>query len=138
MFEEGNYVESAMHFAKTRCSFEEVLILLPHLLLSLLFFLLLLQVTLRFMALEDASALKNYLKKKLETLRSSEKTQITLIVIWLVEIDLLLLLLLPFLLHLLPLLLFLSTGGDFPEQARKTSGGFRRGGRGVQQLAGSC
>ena len=44
------------------------------------------QVTLRFMALEDASALRNYLKKKLETLKSGEKTQITLIVIWLVEI----------------------------------------------------
>lgn len=66
LFEEGKYVESAMHFAKTRCSFEEV--------------------TLRFMALEDASALKNYLKKKLETLRAGEKTQITLIVVWLVEI----------------------------------------------------
>jgi len=66
LFKEGKYVESAMHYAKTRCSFEEV--------------------TLRFMALEDTSALKNYLKKKLETLKSSEKTQITLIVIWLVEI----------------------------------------------------
>ena len=55
-----------MHFAKTRCSFEEV--------------------TLRFMALEDASALKNYLKKKLETLKNSEKTQMTLIVLWLIEI----------------------------------------------------
>ena len=40
-----------------------------------------LQVTLRFMALEDTSALKNYLKKKLETLKSGEKTQITLIVV---------------------------------------------------------
>ena len=59
-------MESAMHFAKTRCSFEEV--------------------TLRFMALEDASALKNYLKKKLETLKNSEKTQMTLIVLWLIEI----------------------------------------------------
>jgi len=66
LFEEGKYVESAMHFAKTRCSFEEV--------------------TLRFMALEDASALKNYLKKKLETLKNSEKTQMTLIVLWLIEI----------------------------------------------------
>jgi len=61
LYEEGKYVESAMHYAKTRCSFEEV--------------------TLRFMALEDTSALKNYLKKKLETLKSGEKTQITLIVV---------------------------------------------------------
>ena len=66
LYEEGKYVESAMHFAKTRCSFEEV--------------------TLRFMALEDASALKNYLKKKLETLKNGEKTQMTLIVLWLIEI----------------------------------------------------
>ena len=38
------------------------------------------------MALEDASALKNYLKKKLETLKNGEKTQMTLIVLWLIEI----------------------------------------------------
>ena len=45
-----------------------------------------LKYTLRFMALEDASALKNYLKKKLETLKNGEKTQMTLIVLWLIEI----------------------------------------------------
>jgi len=66
LFSEGKWVESAMHYAKTKCSFEEV--------------------TLKFMDLEEKNALKNYLKKKLETLKSSEKTQITLIVIWLVEI----------------------------------------------------
>ena len=38
------------------------------------------------MDLEDKNALKNYLKKKLEKLKPSEKTQITLIVIWLIEI----------------------------------------------------
>ena len=58
--------ESAEHYAETKASFEEV--------------------TLRFMDLEDKNALKNYLKKKLEKLKPSEKTQITLIVIWLIEI----------------------------------------------------
>jgi hypothetical protein len=38
-----------MHYAKTRCSFEEV--------------------ALKFMALEEKNALANYLKKKLESLR---------------------------------------------------------------------
>ena len=49
LFETGQYVESAMHFAKTRCSFEEV--------------------ALKFMALDEKNALINYLKKKLESLR---------------------------------------------------------------------
>jgi hypothetical protein len=49
LFESGQYVESAMHYAKTRCSFEEV--------------------TLKFMALPEKNALANYLKKKLESLR---------------------------------------------------------------------
>ena len=62
LFKDGSYVESAMHFAKSRCSFEDV--------------------TVRLLK----TALKNDLKKKLETLRNSEKTQITLIVVWLVEI----------------------------------------------------
>merc|ERR1719283_651633 len=66
LFSEGKWVESAMHYAKTKCSFEEV--------------------TLKFMDLEEKNALKNYLKKKLEILKSNEQTQITLIVIWLIEI----------------------------------------------------
>ena len=41
LFKDGSYVESAMHFAKTRCSFEDV--------------------NLRLLK----TALKNYLKKKL-------------------------------------------------------------------------
>jgi hypothetical protein len=49
LFKTGQYVESAMHYAKTRCSFEEV--------------------ALKFMALEEKNALINYLKKKLESLR---------------------------------------------------------------------
>lgn len=66
LFDEEKYVESAMHYAKTNTSFEEV--------------------TLKFMSIKDKNALKNYLKKKLESLKSSEKTQITLIVLWLLEI----------------------------------------------------
>lgn len=66
LFSEGKWVESAMHYAKTKSSFEEV--------------------TLKFLNLSEKAALKNYLKKKLETLKPGEKTQITLIVLWLVEI----------------------------------------------------
>ncbi len=66
LFESGQFVESAMHFAKTRCSFEEI--------------------ALKFIQVEEKEALLNYLKKKLETVRPSEKTQLTLIVVWLVEI----------------------------------------------------
>ena len=66
LYSEERWVESAMHYAKTKSSFEEV--------------------TLKFMNLKEKNALKNYLKKKLETLRSNEQTQITLIVIWLLEI----------------------------------------------------
>ena len=35
---------------------------------------------------KEKNALTNYLKRKLEGLRPSEKTQITLIVLWLIEI----------------------------------------------------
>lgn len=66
LFNKEKYVESAMHYAKTRSSFEEV--------------------TLKFMNIDEKTALLNYLKKKLETLKPSEKTQTTLIVIWLIEI----------------------------------------------------
>lgn len=66
LFNQCQFVESAMHYAKTKCSFEEV--------------------TLKFMGIDEKNALLNYLKKKLEALKSSEKTQTTLIVLWLVEI----------------------------------------------------
>ena len=45
----SRFVESAMHYAKTKASFEEV--------------------TLKFMGIEEKNALTNYLKKKLESLR---------------------------------------------------------------------
>ena len=45
-FEQGNYVESAMYFAKTRASFEEI--------------------ALKFMEVDEKTALLNFLKKRLE------------------------------------------------------------------------
>ena len=39
-----------------------------------------------YVCLKEKNALTNYLKKKLESLKASEKTQITLIVLWLLEI----------------------------------------------------
>jgi len=66
LYNEDRWVESAVLFAQTESSFEEV--------------------TLKFMDLEDKTALKIYLRKKLDSLKPSEKTQITLIVIWLIEL----------------------------------------------------
>jgi len=66
LYKEGRWVESAARFAQTESSFEEV--------------------TLKFMDLEDKTPLKIYLRKKLDILKPSEKTQITLIVIWLIEL----------------------------------------------------
>ena len=45
-FEQGNYIESAMYFAKTKTSFEEI--------------------ALKFMQVEEKTALLNFLKKRLE------------------------------------------------------------------------
>ena len=45
-FEKGNYVESAMYYAKTRASFEEI--------------------ALKFMQVQEKTALLNFLKKRLE------------------------------------------------------------------------
>ena len=66
LYSDGKYIESAMTYAKTKTSFEEV--------------------TLKFVDLEEKNALKNYLKKKLENLKVSEATQRTLIIMWLIEI----------------------------------------------------
>ena len=66
LYSDGKYIESAMTYAKTKTSFEEV--------------------TLKFVDLEDKTALKNYLKKKLENLKPSEATQSTLVIMWLIEI----------------------------------------------------
>jgi hypothetical protein len=53
-----------MHFAKTRRSFEEI--------------------ALKFVELEDKTALLNYLKKKLEAV-VGDKAQMTMIVVWIVD-----------------------------------------------------
>ena len=66
LYSDGKYIDSAMTYAKTKTSFEEV--------------------TLKFVDLEDKTALKNYLKKKLENLKPSEATQSTLVIMWLIEI----------------------------------------------------
>ena len=66
LYSEGDYFTSAMTYAKTKTSFEEV--------------------TLKFVDLDDKSALKNYLRTKLENLKSCDKTQSTLVIMWLIEI----------------------------------------------------
>ena len=68
LYSDGDYFTSAMTYAKTKTSFEEV--------------------TLKFVDLEDKSALKNYLKTKLANLKTdgSEATQSTLVIMWLIEI----------------------------------------------------
>jgi len=66
LFASKNYMHSAKIYAETQTSFEEV--------------------ALKFIALEDKDALKQFLMHKLNTLKSSEKMQITMIVAWLAEI----------------------------------------------------
>ncbi|TRY72729.1 hypothetical protein TCAL_00267 [Tigriopus californicus] len=66
LFDQGRYLESAMHFAKTRRSFESI--------------------ALKFMQIDEKSALLNYLKRKLETAKMSDRMQVSLIVVWIIEI----------------------------------------------------
>ena len=54
-----------MHYAKTQKSFEEI--------------------ALKFVKLDDKSALLNYLKKKLEAVRGGDRAQMTMIVVWIVD-----------------------------------------------------
>ena len=69
-YDKRKYVESALCYAQTNCSFEEV--------------------ALKFMRPEvekdGQTALLTFLKKKLETVKFSEKTQLTMLVVWLFEI----------------------------------------------------
>ncbi|KAJ2747928.1 tethering complex subunit [Coemansia sp. BCRC 34301] len=65
-FSAGNYSRSAECFAQTSVSFEESV--------------------LRFIALKDNSVLKSYIVSKLRTLRRQDRTQIALLVTWLLEI----------------------------------------------------
>ncbi|XP_045595871.2 vacuolar protein sorting-associated protein 18 homolog [Procambarus clarkii] len=66
LFQKEDYLQSAMLFAKTLTSFEEV--------------------SLKFVEVEEEEALKIYLHEKLDALKVSEQTQITLVVMWLMEL----------------------------------------------------
>ncbi|KAK7864534.1 hypothetical protein R5R35_007310 [Gryllus longicercus] len=65
-FKEKQYEQSALHYAETQCSFEEV--------------------ALKFMQVREVEALKTFLKKKLEGLRPQDKTQVTMLVMWVLEL----------------------------------------------------
>ncbi|XP_075230673.1 vacuolar protein sorting-associated protein 18 dor isoform X2 [Lycorma delicatula] len=65
-FKKEKYEESALVYAETQSSFEEI--------------------ALKFLQVWQIEALKIFLKKKLEKLKPSDKTQITMIVIWVVEL----------------------------------------------------
>ncbi|KAJ2643398.1 tethering complex subunit [Coemansia sp. RSA 1694] len=65
-FSAGDYARSAECFAQTSVSFEEAV--------------------LRFIALKDSYVLKCYIVSKLHTLRRQDRTQIALLVTWLLEI----------------------------------------------------
>ncbi|KAJ2403201.1 tethering complex subunit [Coemansia sp. RSA 2559] len=66
LFASGDYVKSAQCFARTSVSFEEA--------------------ALKFVDMRDGVVLKSYLLSKLQTLRKQDRTQVTLVVMWLVEI----------------------------------------------------
>lgn len=66
LFDKGEYLVSAQRYAETHSSFEEV--------------------CLKFIQVDQQDALKTFLRRKLETLTPQEKTQTTLIVIWVVEL----------------------------------------------------
>ncbi|RZF33225.1 hypothetical protein LSTR_LSTR014030 [Laodelphax striatellus] len=66
LFQTEQYEQSALLYAETQSSFEEV--------------------ALKFLQVWQIEALKIFLKKKLEMLKPSEKTQITMIVMWVVEL----------------------------------------------------
>jgi hypothetical protein len=65
-FSNKEYEKSAMHYAETQSSFEEI--------------------ALKFLQVWQIEALKTFLKKKLEGLKPQDKTQITMIVIWVIEL----------------------------------------------------
>ncbi|KAK2149253.1 hypothetical protein LSH36_459g02045 [Paralvinella palmiformis] len=66
LFSVGKYIESAETYAQTQASFEEV--------------------TLKFIKLDNKEALKTFLLRKLICLRPQDKTQLTMLISWLVEI----------------------------------------------------
>lgn len=66
LFQNKKYEISAQRYAETQSNFEEV--------------------CLKFIQVNQQDALKLYLRHKLDTLKAQDKTQITMIVIWIVEI----------------------------------------------------
>jgi len=66
LFDNKKYTESARIYADTLCSFEEV--------------------TLKFVSLDDKRPLKQFLINKLSNVRPQDKTQMTMIVVWLTEL----------------------------------------------------
>ena len=66
LFENGKYVESAKYFGKTKRKFE--------------------QIALKFMPLEEKTALLSFLYHRLDVVKPSETTQLTMLVVWLFEI----------------------------------------------------
>ncbi|XP_017785036.1 PREDICTED: vacuolar protein sorting-associated protein 18 homolog isoform X2 [Nicrophorus vespilloides] len=66
LFESGNYVQSALCYAQTQSSFEGI--------------------CLKFIQIDQQTALKVFLRKKLQNLKQQDKTQITMIVLWLIEL----------------------------------------------------
>ncbi|GFG37001.1 hypothetical protein Cfor_07076 [Coptotermes formosanus] len=65
-FNNKEYGKSAVHYAETQSSFEEI--------------------ALKFLQVWQIEALKTFLKKKLEGLKPQDKTQITMIVVWVIEL----------------------------------------------------
>lgn len=67
LFARGQYVASAKSYAKTRgTDFEAV--------------------ALKFLLINESEALLHYLRRRLDLVKASEKTQLTMIIVWLVEI----------------------------------------------------
>ncbi|CAG9766632.1 unnamed protein product [Ceutorhynchus assimilis] len=66
LFEQKQYALSAQRYAETQSSFEEI--------------------CLKFIQVDESDALKIFLRNKLTTLKPQDKTQITMIVIWVVEL----------------------------------------------------
>ncbi|XP_043280093.1 vacuolar protein sorting-associated protein 18 homolog isoform X2 [Venturia canescens] len=66
LFKNNEYEKSAMIYADTHSSFEEI--------------------SLKFLQESQIEALKTFLRKKLEGLKPQDKTQVTMIVVWVVEL----------------------------------------------------
>lgn len=66
LFNKGDYEASVERYAETQCSFEEV--------------------CLKFIQINKEDSLNSFLRKKLDNLKPQDKTQITMIVLWIVEL----------------------------------------------------